>query len=130
MPVHPFGGAATSANPTDCGKRGTKYSPLSEGRGVPLAVVVVAGANRTDMMLTEETLDHLMVERPLPTEEKRQHLCLDAGYEYDIVYAVVRAHHSVPYIRPNCYNRAHAKPTPEPEEDLSSNLESTEQPRC
>jgi putative transposase len=121
----PFGGAATGANPTDRGKRGTKRSQRSFGRGMPLAVVV-AGANRHDMMLTEDTLDRLMVERPLPTEEEPQHLCLDAGYDYEVVFEVVRMHHSVPHIRPNRSNRAHAKP----EEETSSHLESTKQPRC
>ena len=47
-PSAPFGGAATGANPTDRGKRGTKRSQLSDGRGMPLAVMV-AGANRNDM---------------------------------------------------------------------------------
>ncbi len=70
-----------------------------------------------------------MVERPLPTEEEPQHLCLDAGYDYEVVFEVVRMHHSVPHIRPNRYNRAHAKPMSEPEEETSSNLESTKQPR-
>lgn len=50
----PFGGAATGANPTDRGKKGTKRSHWSDGRGMPLAVVV-AGANRHDMKLAEAT---------------------------------------------------------------------------
>jgi putative transposase len=128
MTKAPFGGAATGATPTDRGKRGTKRSQLSDGRGMPLAVVV-AGANRHDMMLTKDTLDHLMVERPLPTEEEPQHLCLDAGYDYEVVFEVVRMHHYVPHIRPNRSNRAHAKPMSEPEEETSSHLESTKQPR-
>ena len=48
MTKAPFGGAATGANPTDRGKRGTKRSQLSDARGMPLAVMV-AGANRNDM---------------------------------------------------------------------------------
>ncbi len=35
MTKAPFGGAATGANPTDRGKRGTKRSQLSDGRGMP-----------------------------------------------------------------------------------------------
>ena len=50
MTKAPFGGAATGANPTDRGKRGTKRSTLCEGHGLPLAVVV-AGANVPDMKL-------------------------------------------------------------------------------
>jgi putative transposase len=33
----PFGTAATGANPTDRGKRGTKRSLLTDGAGIPLA---------------------------------------------------------------------------------------------
>jgi hypothetical protein len=65
--------------------------------------------------LVEGTLDHLMIARPTPTEEEPQHLCLDAGYDYDAVYETVRAHHYVPHIRPNLHNRVPTKPVPEPE---------------
>jgi putative transposase len=128
MTKAPFGGAATGANPTDRGKQGTKRSQLSDGRGMPLAVIV-AGANRNDMKLAEITLDHLMIARPSPTEEKPQHLCLDAGYDYDAVYETVRARHYEPHIRPNHHNRAQAQPMLEPEAQNSSNLESTKLPR-
>jgi putative transposase len=129
MTKAPFGGAATGANPTDRGKRGTKRSQLSDGRGMPLALIV-AGANRTDMKLAETTLDHLMIARPTPTEEKPQHLCLDAGYDYDAVYETVQAHHYVPHIRPNLHHRAaQARLAQEPAEATSSSLESTKQPR-
>src|SRR5947207_1119124 len=40
----PFGGAATGANPTDRGKLGTKRSLLTDGAGIPLALVI-DGAN-------------------------------------------------------------------------------------
>jgi putative transposase len=129
MTKAPFGGAATGANPTDRGKRGTKRSQLSDGRGLPLALVV-AGANRNDMKLAETTLDHLMITRPTPTEEEPQHLCLDAGYDYETVFETVRAHQYVPHIRPNQHNRAaHARLAQESEVETSSSLESTKQPR-
>ena len=44
----PFGGEATGPHPTDRGKHGTKRRVLTEGQGIPIAVVV-AGANRHDM---------------------------------------------------------------------------------
>jgi transposase len=50
MTKAPFGGAATGANPTDRGKRGTKRSTRCEGHGLPLAVVGAgagAGAGAT-----------------------------------------------------------------------------------
>ena len=47
---------------------------------MPLAVAV-EGANRHDMKLTRPTLENVMVERPEPTAEAPQHLCLDKGYD-------------------------------------------------
>ena len=74
----PCGGAATGANPSDRGKRGTKRSTLSEGQGLPLAIVV-AGANVADMKLAAPTLDAMVIARPEPPAERMQHRCLDAG---------------------------------------------------
>jgi len=82
MTKAPFGGAATGANPTDRGKKGTKRSLLTDGGGIPLSIMV-AGANRHDKVLLEVTLDSAMVPRPKPSEDTRQHLCLDRGYDYD-----------------------------------------------
>jgi putative transposase len=45
MSKAPFGGAATGPNPTDRGKLGTKRSLLTDGAGLPLALVI-DGANR------------------------------------------------------------------------------------
>jgi len=81
-------GKKTGANPTARGKRGVKRSLLTEGHGVPLGVVV-AGANRHDMKLVRLTLESVVVERPEPTEEHPQGLCLDKGYDYDEVRAIV-----------------------------------------
>ena len=61
MTKTPFGGAATGANPTDGGKRGTKRSMLSEGHGLPLAIAV---ANVHDTQLVAETLEAMVVARP------------------------------------------------------------------
>ena len=125
MTKAPFGGAATGANPTDRGKRGTKRSQLSDGRGMPLAVMV-AGANRNDMKLVEATLESIMIARPTPTEEEPHHLCLDAGYDYETVYETVRAHQYVPHIRPNQHNRAaHVRLAQASEAETRSSLEST-----
>jgi putative transposase len=51
--------------------------------------LAVAGANRHDMKLVEETLISIVVERPEPTTDESQHLCLDAGYDYDEVRAIL-----------------------------------------
>lgn len=65
MTKAPFGGAATGAHPTDRGKSGVKRSLLTDGAGIPLAVVV-AGANRPDLTLLAVTLDGIVVARPTP----------------------------------------------------------------
>ena len=75
-------GEKAGRNPTDRGKRGTKRSVLSDGRGVPLGVAL-CGANRNDHKLMRETLAAIPVPRPRPTRRRPQHLCLDKGYDYD-----------------------------------------------
>ena len=75
-----FGGDLIGPNPTDRGKAGSKRSLLVDGDGGPLSIVV-AGANVHDAKLLEATLDAIVVERPQPTEEEPQHLCLDKGYD-------------------------------------------------
>ncbi len=77
-------GEKSGANPTDRGKRGVKRSLLTEGHGVPLGLAV-AGANRHDMKLTRATLESIVVDRPTPTAEHPQGLCLDKGYDFQEV---------------------------------------------
>jgi putative transposase len=57
---------------------------LTEGHGVPIGLAI-EGANRHDMKLVRCTLDSLVVERPEPTSEQPQGMCLDKGYDYDEV---------------------------------------------
>ena len=63
---------------------------LCEGSGIPIGLAV-AGANRHDMKLTEETLASIPVERPAPRPYHRQHLCLDKGYDFDEVREIADA---------------------------------------
>lgn len=65
-----------------------KRSVLTEGHGVPVGVAV-AGANRHDMKLVRETIESLVVERPLATEEEPQGMCLDKGYDFAEVRATL-----------------------------------------
>jgi putative transposase len=104
----PFGGGATGPNPTDRAKRGTKRSTLSEGHGLPVAVVV-DGANRTDMKLLPATLDAVVVRRPTPTEAEAQGLCLDAGYDYEVTREEVSERGYTAHIRPVGEDRAAAR---------------------
>jgi len=78
---------------------------LTDGRGVPLAVVV-AGANRNDFKLTGATLAALVVPRPVGREESDPEparpfgLCLDKGYDYPEVYDLLEREGYTPHIRP------------------------------
>ena len=65
-------------NPTDRGKKGSKKSVLTDAEGGPLGAVVAA-ANVNDHLLLEATIEALVVERPEPSAERPQHLCLDGG---------------------------------------------------
>ncbi len=47
--------------------------------------MAVDGANRHDMKLVRATLESLVIARPQATKRKKQHVCLDAGYDYDEV---------------------------------------------
>lgn len=93
----------------DRGKSGTKRHTLSEGQGIPLAVLVT-GANRTDMKKLGALLDAVVIERPWQAAQADQtaqpaaeaalatpaapargqarrtvvdeNLCLDRGFDY------------------------------------------------
>lgn len=88
----------TGPNPTDRAKRGTKRSLLTDGHGVPIGLSV-AGANRNDFKLTEQTVQAIVVARPEPTPEQPQHLCLDKGYDYDEVRETIAADGYTAHIR-------------------------------
>jgi putative transposase len=111
MTQAPFGGAATGANPTDRGKKGVKRSLLTDGAGIPLAVVV-DGANRHDMKLLAATLDGIVIARPEPTAEAPQHLCLDAGYDYEVTRQEAAARGYTPHIRPQREERTLTRHVP------------------
>ena len=85
-------------NPTDRGKIGTKRSVLTDGRGVPLGLAV-DGANRNDFKMARETIASIAVERPDPTPEAPQGMCLDKGYDYDEVRALLEEFGFTAHIR-------------------------------
>jgi len=72
---------------------------LTDGGGVPLGVAV-AGANRPDYQLTQETLESIPISRPTPTLEKPQGLCADQGYFYEEVLEVLEAFGYTAHLRP------------------------------
>ena len=75
-------------NPTDRAKDGVKRSLLTDGEGVPLGVAV-DGANRNDFKMARETIESIPVKRPWPTPRRPQGMCLDKGYDYQEVYALL-----------------------------------------
>ena len=98
MTKAPLGGEATGPNPTDRAKAGVKRSLLTEGHGVPVGLEV-AGANRNDMKLVRATIESIVVERPQPTEEQPQGMCLDKGYDYEEVRAILHEFGFTAHIR-------------------------------
>ena len=63
---------------------GTKRSVLTDGGGVPIGPAV-EGANRHDFKMARTTIASKPVERPAPTPEQPQGLCLDKSYDFDEV---------------------------------------------
>ena len=51
--------------------------------------LAVDGANRNDFKLTRETIENMAVERPDATPDAPQGMCLDKGYDYDEVRALL-----------------------------------------
>jgi putative transposase len=85
--------------PPTGGKKGSKQSVLVDGQGGPLGAAV-AGANVNDHLLLEQTIEATVVERPEPTEERPQHLCLDAGYDNEASREVAARHGYTAHVRP------------------------------
>jgi putative transposase len=75
-----------------------KRSLLVEAGGGPLGVAM-AGANVHDTKLLAATLESIVVERPQPTAERPQHLCLDKGYDNPTGHETVAAFQYIPHIR-------------------------------
>jgi putative transposase len=95
-----FGGGRVGPNPTDRAKSGTKQSVLVDRDGGPLGAVVV-GANVNDHLALRATIEAIVVERPEPTEQAPQHLCLDAAYDNAPSRAVLEEEGYTPHIRPS-----------------------------
>ena len=61
---------------------------LTEAAGVPVGLAV-DGANRNDFKMARAAIESIPVERPDPAEEGAQGLCLDKGFDYPEVYALL-----------------------------------------
>lgn len=71
---------------------------IVEADGGPLGVVV-AGANVHDSKLLRHTIEAIVVERPEPTDDAPQHLCLDKGYDNPTGRTATAEARYVPHIR-------------------------------
>ena len=91
------GGKETGKDPTDRGKVGTRKSMVVDGAGGPLGVVI-AGANVLERRLLKGTIEAIVVERPEPTAEDPQHLCLDGGDENSTGRAAATEAEYIPHI--------------------------------
>ena len=85
-------------NPTDRGKKGTKKDLVVDGAGGPLGVVTAA-ANVVEQKLLEATIEAIVVDRPEPTAEEPQHLCLDAAFDNPRGEGAATAAGYIPHIR-------------------------------
>jgi len=65
---------------------------------VPIGLVV-EGANRNDFKLLRETIQSIVPERPGPTAEQPQGMCLDKGYDYTEVREILREFAFTAHIR-------------------------------
>lgn len=61
--------------------------------------VTIGGANIPDTKLLEATLEAIVIERPTPTPDRPQHLCLDKGYDNPTGRTATAAHGYMPHIR-------------------------------
>jgi putative transposase len=94
-----WGEKGCGPNPTDRAKPGMKDHVLSDGRGVPLSVVVTA-ANVNDGPVLQSLLDNQVIVRPMPTTCRPQHLCLDAAFDNAPVHKVVMRENYQGHIAP------------------------------
>lgn len=61
---------------------------LTEANGIPISVAV-DGANRNDFKMARDTIERILVDRPDPTKRAPQGMCLDKGYDYEEIRALV-----------------------------------------
>jgi IS5 family transposase len=71
---------------------------MCEAAGIPVGLAT-DGANRNDCKLAEATIESVPVERPDPTPDLPQGVCLDKAYDHDFVRELLAEHDFTPHIR-------------------------------
>lgn len=61
--------------------------------------LAVAGANRVDFKMAEETLESIPIDRPQPCPAQPQGMCLDKGYDYVEIFLLLILHGFTPHVR-------------------------------
>ena len=107
------GGEHTGPNPTDRGKRGSKYHFLVDRQGIPLAVQLTA-ANVHDSKLLEPLVDAVQpIRRPIGQpgrpRQRPAKLHADKGYDFPEKRRALRQRGITP---PDCVARGGVQPTP------------------
>ena len=69
-----------------------------DAEGGPLGIAI-DGANVHDTKLLARTIEAIVVERPAPTAEEPQHLCLDKGYDNPTGHETAQQHGYTAHIR-------------------------------
>lgn len=57
---------------------------MTEAAGIPVGLAT-AGANRNDCKLLEQTVDSVPIDKPDPTVDDPQGVCLDKAYDHQFV---------------------------------------------
>ncbi|EMN43130.1 transposase, IS4 family [Leptospira weilii str. LNT 1234] len=90
-------GSLTGKNPTDRAKLGVKRHILTDGNGIPLAITL-SGANVHDKRNVKDTLNSILVFSGRK-RKKPKHLCLDKGYDFKDIEALIKRRNIRPHIR-------------------------------
>lgn len=71
---------------------------LTEAHGIPIGLAI-DGANRHDSKLVRATINAIVAERPEPSDEQPQGMCLDKGYDYAAVREILEEFGFTAHIR-------------------------------
>jgi len=71
---------------------------MCEAAGIPIGLAV-DGANRNDCKLAEPTIQSIAIERPEPTSDAPQGVCLDKAYDHAFIRELLDDLRFTPHIR-------------------------------
>lgn len=94
-----FGGAQTGPNPTDRAKKGSKHHVITDGQGIPLAVILT-GANTHDVTQLQPLVEAIPAIHGKRGRPRRRPKVVqgDRGYDSQEHRAWLRVHHILPQL--------------------------------